>query len=222
MRTYVAELNRLNRAEPIDLEDVERFWVERVLEFFARKPFVLESDPALGVSGLIRNLICKVEERQSETMGATLVGTVVQHLVGAKIEVALNAEIGEIAQHGASVNDAAGRGGDLELGDTVIHVTTAPGQPVVEKCRLNLSASRRPIIVTGRNRVSTAEDLIADQGLAGRIDVLDYEQFLAANVIELGRFNASGRAEAIARIIERYNGIIDRVETDPSLRIEIR
>lgn len=128
----------------------------------------------------------------------------------------------EIAQHGASVNDAAGRGGDLELGDTVIHVTTAPGQPVVEKCRLNLSASRRPIIVTGRNRVSTAEDLIADQGLAGRIDVLDYEQFLAANVFELGRFNASGRAEAIARIIERYNGIIDRVETDPSLRIEIR
>lgn len=222
MRAYVGFLNGSRDNPDFDLNTIMDFWIERVRDFFASKPFILESDPALGVSGLIRTLVAKVEERQRETVGATLVGTVIQHLVGAKIEVALGTAVGEVARHGASVNDASGRGGDLEFGDTVIHVTTAPGQQVVEKCRANLAASQRPVIVTGRNRVSTAEALIADQSLEGRIDVLDYEQFLAANVFELGRFSAAGRSEAIGRIIVRYNEIVARVETDPSLRIEFR
>jgi hypothetical protein len=221
MRAYVGFLNGSHDNSDFDLGAIMDFWIARVRDFFASKPFVLEADPALGVSGLIRALVQKVEERQRETVGATLVGTVIQHLIGAKIEVALGLEVGQVARHGASVNDVTGRGGDLEFGDTVIHVTTAPGQPVVEKCRANLMASQRPVIVTGRNRVSTAEALISDQSLGGRIDVLDYEQFLAANVFELGRFSADGRKDAIARIIARYNEIIARLETDPSLRIEV-
>lgn len=219
-KAYAEFLNR--HSNNIDLELVMQFWIERILDYFASQPFVLDLDPALGVSGVVRNLISQVEARQKEMAGATLVGTVVQHLVGAKLEVALARAAGDIAKHGASVNDAKGRGGDLEIGDTVIHITTAPGQLLIEKCAANISAGLRPMVITGRDRQVTAENLIADQGMAGRVDVLDYEQFLAANVFELGEFDRDGRKNAFERIIARYNEIIDRVEHDPGLRIEAR
>lgn len=220
MRAYVAFLNE--RGGTIDLQAALAFWIDRVRDYFASQPFTLELDPARGVAGVVRGLIAKVEARQQEVPGATLVGTVVQHLVGAKLEIALQAPVATIARHGASVNDAKGRGGDLEIGDTVIHITTAPGQLLIEKCGANLGAGLRPIVVTGRERVRSAQDQIADNGMADRIDVLDYEQFLAANVFELGAFTFEGRRRVFESIIERYNAIIDLTENDPSLRIRLQ
>lgn len=222
MRALVAFLNERDAAGDLDLPAVMDFWIDRVRDYFAGQPFVLDLDPAQGVSGAIRALVAKVEARQRETPGATLVGTVVQHLIGAKLEVRLGKAPGDIARHGASVNDAAGRGGDLELGDTVIHVTTAPGQLLIEKCAANIKAGLRPMVITGRDRVVGAEGLIADNNMAGRVDVLDYEQFLAANVFEIGEFSADGRRRAIEMIVDRYNEIVDRVEHDPGLRIKVQ
>lgn len=222
MRALVAFLNERRSKADFDLDAIMAFWIERVRAYFAGKPFTLELDPAHGVSGLIRTLMAKVEARQQESAGSTLVGTVIQHLIGAKIEVRLGIQPGELARHGASVNDAKGRGGDLELGDTIIHITTAPGQAVIEKCAANIRGGYRPMLITGRNRLQTAEGLIADQGLAGRIDLLDYEQFLLTNIFEMGGFDAGGRRGAIERILDRYNDTVIRLEGDPSLRIEVQ
>ena len=220
MRVYVAFLN--DNRDRLSLDDVLGYWLDRVRDYFASQPFVLDLDPAHGVSGAVRGLIAKVEARQRETPGATLVGTVVQHLIGAKLEVALGLEAGSVARHGASVNDASGRGGDLEIEDTVIHITTMPGQLLIEKCAANIAAGLRPVVITGRDRTKSAQDQITDNGLSERVDVLDYEQFLATNVFELGKFSREGRQQAFARIVERYNEIVDRVENDPGLRIEIK
>jgi hypothetical protein len=38
MSAYVAFLNRLNEAGPLDLDDVEGFWIARVREFLLRSP----------------------------------------------------------------------------------------------------------------------------------------------------------------------------------------
>lgn len=220
-RALAAFLNANLADNPIELGRVTTFWVERIREFFASKPFAMHLDPALGVTGAIRSLIEQIGARQREMEGSTLVGTVLQHLVGAKLEIRLGLELGAIARHGASVNDAMHRGGDLEIGDTVIHVTTAPGQPVIEKCAHNARSGFRAIIVTSPQRLSVARALLSDNDLAGRVDVLDYEQFLAANIFESGRFEAKGRRAAIERIVERYNEIVALLETDPGLRIEL-
>lgn len=222
MRAYVALLNAWHGKAPVDLEEVMLFWMDRVRDFFAGRPFAMEFDAAHGVYGMVRSLISAVERRQREAVGATLVGTVVQHLIGAKLEVALELPLGALARHGASVSDQSGRAGDLEHGDAVIHVTTAPGAPVIEKCAANLANGKRPIIVTGRNRLIGTGDLLGDAGLRDRVDVLDYEGFLTANVFEMGQFDPQGRRAALERIIDRYNGIVDLHEGDPSLRIEIR
>lgn len=208
-------------ADPTLIPEIMEFWIERVREFFAAKPFKLELDPALGVGEAIRRLLEQAQKRQSETIGATTVGTVVQHLVGAKIEIRLGRSERSIAMHGASVNDASQRSGDLEIGDSAVHVTTAPGALLIEKCAANARNGLRPIIVTSADRTSFARTLLTDAGIAARVDVFDYEQFLAANVFEMGSFEANGRRRAVSEIVDRYNAIIEAVETDPGLRIEL-
>lgn len=220
-KAYATFLNERMSPDASLLADVMQFWIARVQDYFASKPFVIKLDPALGITATIRELIGQVQERQRETAGSTLVGTVIQHLVGAKVEVRLNIDAGQVARHGASVKDDGRRTGDFEIGDTVIHVTTMPGQLLVEKCKANVQAGLRPIIVTGSDRVIFAKTLMSDSGFEGRIDVFDYEQFLAANVFEIGRFEASGRREAFSQILDRYNSIIAEVENDPGLRIEL-
>lgn len=222
MRAYVEFLNRRRNAQEFDLESIMLFWVERVKDYFASMPFVLELDPAIGVKGSLRALIANVEARQKETPGATFLGTVIQHLVGAKIETALKLAPASLASHGVSVNDAKGRGGDLEQGDTVIHVTTAPGALLIEKCAANISSGLRPMIITKRERVAAAEGLIEDAGLGSRVDVLDFEQFLAINIFELSEFDSARRREAFQSIVDRYNEIVETAEGDSSLKIEIR
>jgi hypothetical protein len=222
MESYVQFLNAKHGSPDFDIDLIEKFWIGKVRSFFDSMPFTLSLDPAFGVRGSVRALIAMVEDRQREIPGATLVGTVIQHLVGAKLETILGLPVGELSIHGASTSDQHGRSGDLEMGDTVIHVTTAPGSPLVEKCVQNLSEGKRPVIVTARSRLSTADSLIEDQGMGSRIDVIDYEGFLIGNIFELGRFQSEGRRDAFVKIIDRYNEIIDKVETDPSLRIDLK
>ena len=220
MRTYIAFLNELALRTTIDFDVVESFWIERVQAHFAAKPFLLRIDPSLSVRGTIRALIDQVESRQRDSDGAMIVGTVMQHLVGAKLQTALTDRV-IIEHNGSNANDAKSRGGDFDLGDCSVHVTTAPGQAVMDRCRENLDAGRKPIIVTTRRRVEMADALADDNGIRDRLDIIEFEQFMATNIHELGAFEASGRTIALASIIAAYNDIIDQYETDPSLRIEV-
>jgi hypothetical protein len=123
--------------------------------------------------------------------------------------------------HGASVADSpTDRSGDFVLGSTIIHCTTAPGEPLIQKCRLNIQADCLPIIITIFDRVRTALDLASDAGLGGRVEVWDIQQFLSTNISEHSLFDGSARNMTIAEIVGCYNDIIDQYETDPSLCIE--
>ena len=105
------------------------------------------------------------------------------------------------------------------LGDTAIHCTTMPGQPLLEKCRANVSAGTHPVIITIRERVQTARDLAEDNGLADRVEVWDVQQFLSTNIYEHGVFRSDERHETMSKIVSAYNRIIDEYENDPSLKI---
>ena len=219
MRAYVDFLNELHAQGTVDLEAVEAFWVQKVREFFAGKPFKLRLDQSLGVRTMVRDLIEQAEARQREAQGTMIVGTILQHLVGAKLEVALDERL-DVQHHGASVADASERGGDFDLNDTSIHVSTAPGEALLRKCKRNLDDGRRPIIVTLRDGVALAEGLAKNIGIGERVDVLEVEQFLATNIYELGAFEARSRRDTVADIVKRYNAIIAEHETDPSLGID--
>ncbi len=220
MQDYVEFLNNLHKQGVADTAAIEAWWVERVKEFFNSKPFVLRYDTSKTIRAVVRDLLAQAEHRQKENPGTTYVGTVLQHIVGAKLSLIVPE--GQMEFHGASVADSpTARSGDFIVEDVVIHCTTAPGEALVQKCGRNLEAGLKPIIITTYQRLVVAESIAADHNLDGRIEVWDIEQFLATNVYELSLFKSAERKVTVQKIIDAYNGIVAQCETDPSLRIEI-
>lgn len=221
MRAYVSFLNSRAEAGELDLAAVEHFWIARVIDFFAGKPFRIRLDTARGLRALVRDVIRQAEERQRSSPGTQYAGTVMQHLVGAKLDCALGP--GSFEHHSASTADApSGRAGDFIIGDVAIHVTTSPSESLLEKCRDNLNAGLRPVIVTLTRGVIIADGLGENLGIADRVDVFEAEQFIALNLYELGGFAVDRTRVAVGDLVNRYNAIVEEVETDPSLLIELK
>ncbi|RZK44728.1 MAG: DUF4928 domain-containing protein [Hymenobacter sp.] len=221
MRTYVNFLNNQYRAgNPIDWKEIEEFWIEKVRAYFDAAPFTLNIDASQSVRAVISNLTQQALERQRQVTGVKYLGTMMQHLVGAKLDVVMG--IGSVVHNCASNNDQEhGRTGDFDIGDVSIHVTTRPSDGLFAKCCENLRANRRPLIITVGSGVSVAEELARETGIEDRIDIIDFIQFIVANIHERSSFERAERHQRIEQLVERYNSIIDEFETDPSLRIEV-
>ena len=229
MKKYVAFLNQAHQAGTVDLDEVEAYWIQGVRDFFAAAPFKITMDPSRSLRFVVRDIVEQAVAREKEVSGTYYAGAVLQHLVGAKLKCALETDqfrpsrSAQIEHKSFSAADApTGRIGDFSIDDVAIHVTTAPGEAVIWRCQDNLNEGYRPILVTLAKCVAVAEGLADQKELAERIDVFEVEQFIALNIYELSRFTATGRSEAIRRLVDAYNAIIDAAETDPSLRIELR
>jgi hypothetical protein len=221
MREYVALLNRIHGDGPVDLQAVEAFWVAHVQEFFAAKPFRVRLDASSSLRLVVRDILEQAEERQKAALGVWYVGAVMQHMVGAKLDRALGP--GKFQHNSFTTSDEqSGRKGDFFVGDVAIHVTTSPGEAAIQRCSDNLIDGHRPILVTRQRGLTVAEALAENVGLGDRIDIFEIEQFIALNLYEMGKFVMEGRRAVLKDFVTRYNEIIDEVETDPSLRIELR
>ena len=78
------------------------------------------------------------------------------------------------------------------------------------------------MLVTRQRGLAVAEGLAENMGISDRIDMFEIEQFVTLNFYELGRFAAEGRRGALWEFVTRYNEIVEEVETDPSLKIELK
>ncbi|WP_374469941.1 DUF4928 family protein [Phenylobacterium sp.] len=219
MEALVGLLNRWAAEGHLDLEAVEAYWVDRVRDYFASTPISFRMDPAFGFTATVRGLMEQAAARQRESNGTMVVGTVMQHLVGAALEMAMPGV--PVTHHPSNQNDASGRGGDFDIGDAVLHVTGSPSEALLAKCRDNLERGWRPVIITTRNGIVTAEVLAEAAGIAGRVDMIDFEQFIATNAQLRGHFGSGDSRSAMLGLIDRYNLIVGKVETDPSLRIVV-
>ena len=218
MREYVTFLKELG--EGVDLDAVETYWIEQVKAFFAARPFKIRLDTSHSLRTVVRDVVEQAVERQKESGGTYYAGAVLQHLVGAKLDCALGQ--GNFEHNSFSTADApGGRAGDFFVGDVAIHVTTSPGEAVIERCRDNLNDGYRPILVTMERGLLVAQELARNKGIEERIDIFEVEQFIALNLYELGQFKGEGRRTALNDLVTRYNNIVEEWETDPSLKIEL-
>lgn len=219
MIKYVDFLNEWNAEEPVNLSEVENFWAEQVREYFRNQPFVLTADTSKTIGANLDELFEQAKKRQKQNPGTQYLGTVLQHLVAAKLCLVMPEGSFEI--HGASVADApTDRNGDFVINSTIIHCTTMPGAQLIEKCKANLRSGCHPVIITIFDRVHTALNLAEDAGLAGRVEVWDIQQFLSSNVYEHSLFDEGKRNSTLSEIVTKYNDIVLKAESDPSLRIE--
>jgi len=220
MRSYVGFLNVLAEEELLNFDAIERWWIARVQEFFASQPFKLKVDSSRSLRSIVEDLIEAAFARQRECPGTMVAGAVLQHLVGAKLELALPNV--KVEHNGCAVADAPGdRKGDFLIGDTAIHVTTAPSEALIRKCCANLAGNLQPLIITTEAGAGGAVALAKNADVSERIEILEVEQFVAANVLEWSGFQQAQRPVTVRELIDSYNRIISKCETDPSLKIAV-
>lgn len=187
MMAYVTLLNKLHEKQAVNLDEAENYWAEEVRKFFNNQPFILSADASKTIRANLDDLFEQAKKRESQNRGTRYLGVMLQHLVAAKLQMILPE--GTLEIHGASVADAqTDRSGDFVINNTSIHCTTMPGDLLIEKCKSNITAGNRPVIITIYERVHTALTLIEDAGLAGRVEIWDIQQFLSSNVLEHSSF----------------------------------
>lgn len=216
-KAYAVFLNGIDLSEN-DLELVERWWVARFVEYFNSQPFKLNYDASRSLAAVIDDLLGQAVARQKRNPGTMYAGAVLQHLVGAKLELALP-EI-TITHNGASVADAvSSRSGDFVLDHAIIHCTMTPSDALMLKCKDNLRGGLQPIILTVGKGVGTAQGLADNHDIEGRVEIMDALQFLAANLYEMSLFREAGRRVKVSELVAKYNAIVMEHEADGSLRI---
>jgi hypothetical protein len=218
-RQYSTFLNEITVGRASLLDDIERWWVERIVEYFNTEPFNLRYDESRNLSSMLEDLLEQALKRQQQSPGRTYVGAVLQHLVGAKLELALPES--KIEHHGYSVADKMERSGDFDIADVSIHCTTAPQEALLLKCLANIQSGKRPLILTRGKMIGSAEELARSVGIADRVEILDVLQFVTMNLYELSLSKAVQRQVTIENLANKYNEIVTKCEADRSLQIRL-
>jgi hypothetical protein len=184
------------------------------------KQVTFNFDTGKSLRSNIADLLQQAREVQANSGGTKYVGAMLQHLVGAKLDLVLG--VGKLKHHSHSVADqSTDRKGDFLVEAVAIHVTTHPSEALVRKCAGNLRAGLKPLIISFGDGVAGAMFLLKNSELADRVDVLDAGQFLTANVYERSLFNAAECRVTLGKLLQRYNEIVATCETDPTLRVRI-
>jgi hypothetical protein len=220
MEAYVDVLNSLFASGKLDLKTALNWWVGKVRLHFSSEGPKFDFDSGKSIRANLQDLFQQAEELQRNSGGANYLGAMLQHLVGAKLDLILGE--GAIEHHGASVADhSTSRKSDFDVDGVAIHVTTNPGEALIRKAGGNVREGLKPLIITTSDGVSGALFLLRSTEWVDRIDVLDIGQFLTANIYERSLFRVGECKITLRSIIERYNLIVERCETDPVLRIRV-
>lgn len=218
-KQYALLLNEIACKKPEVLDPIEKWWIARIVEYFNTEPFSLKYDASKTLVSILEDLFEQAVKRQQQSPGRTYVGAVLQHLVGAKLELALPNS--NIKHYGYSVADKASRSGDFDVADVSIHCTTVPQEALLLKCRANLLSGKRPIILTRGRMIGPAEDIARELGIADRVEILDVLQFVTMNLYELSLSKAVQRQVTISALVSKYNDIVKSCEADQSLQIRL-
>lgn len=211
----------LDALPPIDRSAVARllqaWFVQRVKDdFFDRKKISAEIDPSWSIRAVVANLIAAGRER-----GGNAAGAIVQHLVGAKLQIRFPDETINVESY-TTADQQTGRAGDYQIGDTAIHVTMSPGLAVFQgRCAENLRNGFRPRVLVPKDELARAEIHAEDAGIANKVAVQSIEDFVGTNIEEVAGFRRDNVRVELRRLLEYYNQRIDVAESDLSLKVEI-
>ena len=178
-------------------------------------------DRGMSLRKNIEDLLRQAADLQADATGTNYKGAMLQHLVGAKLDLVLGE--GVIEHRGISVADqASSSSGDFEVRDLVVHVTTRPTEALARKCADNISAGLKPLIITVGEGVAAASFLLNNLKLAKRVDVLDVVHFLTCNVYERSAFQPAACKATLSDLINRYNKLVVKCENDPALFVQVK
>lgn len=192
------------------LNGFQIFLVERIREFFDQKKVKLVFDPKLSTWQTIHNLI-KASSKKA--------GYVVQHLVGAKLELRFPGIL--ISNEAGSTADApTNRGGDFTVGNTIFHVTMSHKTELFDKCLQNLRDGLKVYLIVPDSILASARQWGTSYS-NGQIAVESLESFLSQNIEEISIFESEHLKHRLVELINIYNRRVMDAEVDMSLMIEL-
>lgn len=208
----IAGLNSEER-DAVLLSLIEERFVSQANEWLNRPSLELDVERRLAPGAWIRTILERVKGRSG--------GVVEQHLIGAKLERRFEGVA--VPNHPAHAADVqTDRKGDFVLGNTVYHVTATPSVGVIQKCALNVIRGEHPILLVPEERKAAAIALAELQSVETQISIVSIEEFLALNIIELAIGQQINFFNVLEQIITIYNRRLEEVETDLSLKINVR
>jgi hypothetical protein len=151
-------------------------------------------------------------------------GAVLQHIVGAKLEIRFSGQSVAIQHNSSATADAqTGRLGDFEIGSTVFHVTKRATDDHYRKAKRNAENGRKVYMLVPDHVLRGIKDFAEDfeQGFTKKVDVFSIEQFVAQNLDELAVFDKNRALQQLRLLLEKYNVLIETYEHDQSLKIII-
>ena len=205
-------------AEQAFARQVIQGWIVVLLQdqYFNRQRIEAELDHRRPVKFAVRMLLAAARER-----GGTTAGAVAQHLVGAKLSLRFPGQVISNESY-TTADQQTDRPGDFLVGDTAIHVTMSPGDNLMSnRCRSNLQAGYRPLVLVPEDREAAARQLVDNAGLEEKVAVNSIEDFVGQNIEEIAGFSETGIKIGLRALLEKYNERVQAVESDPSLRIKI-
>lgn len=151
-------------------------------------------------------------------------GAILQHLVGAKLELRYksNNKINIEHNKSATADVQTNRKGDFDLGNSVIHVTKSPTTDHFKKALQNAESGRITYLLIPEDRMGTA-DLAKDidSNYRAKVNVYSVEQFISQNIDELSLFQKEISLSNLKELLDTYNNLIEQYENDSSLKIVI-
>lgn len=219
MRDYIDFINTI-RPSKTDLKKIELWWIEKVNKHFSGKPLSVKFDSSKSLRSIVSDVLAQAAAKPGT--GNTYAGTVLQHLVGAKLELVLENREEKPQHHCASTADfPTDRPGDFVIDSNAVHVTTSPTRDLIDKCQENIDSGLRPIVVTMKEGHLLFDSITKNMPIVQRIDVIEADQFIATNLLEWSGFQIKNQKIELKRLIQIYNRIVTEYETDPSLCIKM-
>ena len=235
MRRYVGLLNRLHEDGLADPDSIEAFWIAKVRDFLARRRAVPGSGPGPAAEPVAAAARCRPKPAQCFPGAVSAGGRSRRDRTSAGIRrraVEPSGRrpplwIGSDRRPPSTWTDprmVVGPPGRALFGrgDSELHVTAGPSEAVIADCRQALDRGRHPILITLGTGTAAATHLAETAGIREQIEVFDIEHFLVVHLHLRSGFRVAGLPAELRRLVARYNEIVDREETDPSLKISFR
>lgn len=194
---------------------LEAFFTKCVrLDYFDKQRITVDIDHTKPLASVVSDILRAAAERSDKPTGAVL-----QHLVGAKLQLRFPEEkIGSDRANAADMH--TDREGDFQVGTTAFHVTTAPMEKLISRCVENKRAGYRPVILTLESKVQAAKQMADNVGMSEQISVQSAEIFIGTNIEEISTYDGDRIREGLAKLIRTYNSRIEQIESDKSLMID--
>ncbi|GAA2486557.1 DUF4928 family protein [Nocardia seriolae] len=196
---------------------LQEWFVNRVRDdYFGKQKISTEIDPSWSIRAVVANLIAAGRER-----GGNAAGAIVQHLVGAKLQIRFPDEKINIESY-TTADQQTCRAGDYQIGHTAIHVTMSPSSQLFDgRCRDNIHHSFRPRVLVPADELGRAGVYALDADIANQVAIQSIEDFVGTNIEEVAGFRQDQVRAELRRLLELYNARIDQAESDHSLKVEI-